>query len=241
MRDVRSICLTVIELRIVVLPEEIAAKHPRLYHVTRPDAMESIRSYGLLSTTSLLTLLGVPRVQRELIESTRRPRSLKIKHSVYGTVTISDNAPLGEDALATCLDDGLSTADWMRMLNQRVFFWVDEKNLDSHLRASTRRGEECLVLVFDTYSVVSKYYYWVELAAINTGSTMRHPARRGLTTFSPVYRYTYGEWRRLRGGYDRIKELTIVNGINDVNMHMTSCYAFPQIDTEAKLITALSY
>jgi hypothetical protein len=224
-----------------VLPEEIAAKHPRLYHVTRPDAVESIRCHGLLSTACLLALFGVPKIQRELIESTRRPRSLKISHSVYGTVRISDNAPLGEDALAACLDDGLSTADWMRMLNQRVFFWVDEKTLDSHLRASTRRGEECLVLVFDTYSVVSRYYHRVELAAINTGSTMRHPARRGLSTFSPAYRYTYGEWRRLRGGHDRIKELTVLNGIHDVDTHMTSCYAFPQASAEAKLFTALAY
>jgi len=224
-----------------VLPEEIAAKHPQLYHVTRPGAMKSIRSNGLLSTASLLALLGVPTVQRELIESTRRPQSLSIKHPVYGTVRISDNAPLGEDALAACLDDGLSTADWMRMLNRRVFFWVDEKNLNGHLRASIRRGEECMVLVFDTYSVVSTYYRCVELAAINTGSTMRHPARRGLTTFSPAYRYTYEEWRRLRGGYDRIKELTIMNGLHDVNAHMTSCYAFPQADSETKLLTALTY
>jgi hypothetical protein len=125
-----------------VSPEEIAARHPQLYHVTRLDAIASIRRHGLLSTASLLTLFEVPPTQRELIESTRRPRSVRIAHPVHGTARITDNAPLGEDALAACLDDGLSPADWMRMLNRRVFFWVDKKDLDIHLRACTRRGEK---------------------------------------------------------------------------------------------------
>jgi hypothetical protein len=59
--------------------------------------------------------------------------------------------------------------------------------------------------MLDTLSVVQTHYEQVELAAINTGSTIRRPARRGLSTFSPAHQHTYREWQQLRGGRDRIK------------------------------------
>ncbi|MCA8091040.1 hypothetical protein LGM65_09050 [Burkholderia anthina] len=215
-------------------PEEIASKHPRLFHITRPSAVSSIKEHGLLSTSSLLALFGISGMDRESIETRRRPTNITIHHPSFGEALITDNGPLTEAALAQCLDDGLTPSDWMRLLNQRVFFWVEQKDVDVHLRASIRHGEHRVVLVFNTLSLVSAYHHRVELAAINTGSTMRRPARRGLSTFSPAKQYTYGEWRHLRGGRDRIKELTILGGICDVDAHMTGYYTFPHLDSRSK-------
>jgi hypothetical protein len=204
--------------------------HPRLYHITGPDAVSSIRKHGLLSTSRLLTVFDVQTAERESIEAQRRPTNVTIGHPMYGEVTIADNGPLSEAALLQCLDDGLQPADWMRLLNQRVFFWVDEKNVDVHLRASIRQHEERVVLVLNTLSVVKAYHKKVELAAINTGSTIRRPARRGVSTFAPAHQYTYREWQRLGGGRDQIKELTVIDGIRDVEAHMTGYYSFPHLD-----------
>jgi hypothetical protein len=160
---------------------------------------------------------------------------------MYGEVTITDNGPLSESALLQCLDDGLQPADWLRLLNQRVFFWVDEKNVDIHLRASIRQCEERVVLVFDTLSVVKAYHRKVELAAINTGSTIRRPARRGVSTFAPAYQYTCREWQRLQGGRDQIKELTVFDGIRDVEAHITGYYSFPHLDARSQSTTSFTW
>jgi hypothetical protein len=215
--------------------------HPRLFHITRPGAVSSIKRHGLLSTSSLLTLFAVPATERQSIETQRRPTNIAIAHPVYGEALITDNGPLSEAALLQCLDDGLRPSDWMRRLNQRVFFWVDQRNVDVHLRASIRHGEQRVVLVFDTLSVMNAYHLQVELAAINTGSTIRRPARRGLSTFSPAPRYTYREWQRLRGGRDQIKELTVLDGIRDVDVHMTGYYTFPHLDSKSQSATSFTW
>src|SRR5260370_39970087 len=129
--------------------------HPRLFHITRPNAVPSIRNHGLLSTSSLLRLFDIPLAER-------------------------------------------------------------------------------------TLSVVNAYHSQVELAAINTGSTIRRPARRGLSTFAPAHQHTYQEWRRLRGGRDQIKELTVIDGVRDVDVHMTGYYTFPHLDSKSLSTTSFT-
>jgi hypothetical protein len=230
-----------LESRLALSPEEIASMHPRLFHTTQPRAVPSIRNHGLLSTSSLLTLFDVPAAARQSIETLRRPGGITIAHPTHGEASITDNGPLSEAALLHCLDDGLQPADWMRLLNQRVFFWVDERNVDVHLRASIRHGEQRVVLVFDTLSVTRAYHRQVELTAINTGSTIRRPARRGLSTFAPAHQYAYREWQRLRGGRDQIKELTVLDGIRDVDAHMTGHYTFPHLDSKSHSTTSFTW
>jgi hypothetical protein len=211
-------------LRDIVSPEDLASLHPYLYHITRPQVLQSVLAHGLLPAMDLLKLYEVPLEQREMLQARRRPRSVTIVHSTYGEAVLTDNAPLSETALAKCLDNGMTPEAWIRMLNQRVFFWVDEKNLTNHLAANTKNGEKRVVLKFNTQSLVSACYEKVELAAINTGSTIRKPARRGLSTFSSAHLYTYAEWQRLRGGRDRIKELTVAGGVMNVVDHLIENY-----------------
>ncbi|WP_042309777.1 DUF7002 family protein [Paraburkholderia terrae] len=205
-------------------PDELASIHPRLYHITRPFAVSSIKKHGLLPTSDLLLLFEVSGDERERLETRRRPSSVTISHPDHGEAMLTDNAPLSELALAKCLDDELTPWDWMRMLNQRVFFWVDEENLNRHLAANMRDGLARVVMAFDTRSLVNACHRNVELAAINTGSTIRRPARRGLSTFSPAHLYTYREWQQLRRGRDRIKELTVRGAVREVEAHLIGQY-----------------
>ncbi|WP_148053127.1 DUF7002 family protein [Pseudomonas brassicacearum] len=211
----------------ILTPEEISSLHPRLFHITHPQALPSISKYGLLSTSHLLELFDVPSEDRSLLEAMRRPTNIEIEHPVHGKAILTDNTPLMVKALSQCLDDGLHPADWMRLLNQRVFFWVDEKNMTNHLRASTHRREKRVVMVFDTLSVARANFKKIELAPINTGSTVRKAARRGLSTFSPAHLYNYRDWQKLRGGRDRIKELTVLGGIQDIDSHLIECSYHP--------------
>lgn len=201
-------------------PEELAAKHPRLYHVTDPRALPGILRHGLLPTSGLLSLFEVPAADRPAIERRRRPAGVPLSHPTHGDAVITDNLPLSEAALASCLDDGLAPGDWLAMLNERVFFWADEEGLGRLLGARLNRGRDRAVLVLDTLGVARRHGPRMELSAINTGSTIRRPARRGLSTFVPLHRHGYEAWRRLRGGRDRVREVTVVGGVSDVAEHL---------------------
>ena len=203
-------------------PEDLAALHPRLFHLAAPGALAGIRRHGLLSTSRLLDVFEVPLPDRPAIEAARRPASVTLHHPAHGSATVTDNIPLGERALALCLDDGLRPADWFRILNGRVFLWADEAGLARLLGARLNRTRPRELLVFDTLSLARRHGDRTELSAINSGAAMRRPARRGLSTFTPLGQHAYAEWRTLRGRRDRILEVTVLGGIPDAADHIVS-------------------
>lgn len=208
-------------------PEDLAAVHPRLYHVADPAALPGILRHGLLPTSGLLSLFEVSNAERHAIERRRRPASVRLTHPTHGEAVITDNMPLSEAALETCLDDGLAPGDWLLLLNSRVFFWPDEAGLARLLGARLNRGRDRLVLVLDTLGLARRHGRRMELSAINTGSTIRRPARRGLSTFTPLGLHDYEAWRRLRGGRDRVREVTVVGGVADIAEHLAGHYVAP--------------
>lgn len=214
-------------------PKDLAARHPRLYHLTEPDALPGIMQHGLLPTQQLLTLFDVVEADRRAIECQRRPTSVRLDHPGYSRATITDNAPLNMAKLAMCLDDNLAPEDWLRILNERVFFWANEAGLDGLLDAKLNRIRDREVLVLDTYSLVHSVVQRrgrVELSAINSGSTLYVPARRGLSTFTPMERHSYEEWQRLRrkSKPDQVKEVTVVGGVPDIAKHLLKHYIVPR-------------
>lgn len=202
-------------------PEELSRRHPQLFHVTLPGAWEGICRHGLLSTSRLLDLFEVAPDWRVLLERVRRPAAVALHHAVHGAAVLNDQSPMTEAALARCLDDGLAAADWLMSLNRRVFFWADGAGLDRLLHARANRVRACMVLVVDTLGLAEAYAERIELSAINSGATLRKPARRGLATFTPLTALPYEEWQRQRGGRDRILEVTVLDGVPDLGRFVT--------------------
>ena len=210
-------------------PEEPAARHPRLYHVTSPAALSGIRRLGLLSTSRLLDLYEVTGSERAAIERNRRPKIRLLTHPDHGEALITDNRPLFEKNLTICLDDGLSPPDWFAMLNRRVFFWVNEQRLGKFLEAQRSLGLDRLVIELDTLSVATRHQEQMELCPINSGSAQRRAARRGLSTFSPLLKHDYATWQRLRpkSTPDRIVEVMVVDAAVRVDEHSMKYYTVP--------------
>jgi hypothetical protein len=200
-------------------PEELATRHPRLYHVTEPGAWLGIRKNGLLSTSRLLDLFEIKDPQRESIETKRRPSSVRIEHPFYGYAIINDNLPLTEDALAKCLDPGISPVEWLGILNSRVFFWSCKDGLNRLLGARLNRNRSREILVIDTLSFANVHAQQIELCPINSGATLRKPAKRGHNTFTPLGRYSFKEWSQLRGRRDQIREVTVQDAVLDIAKH----------------------
>ena len=201
-------------------PEDLSTRHPRLFHVTEPGASASIRRFGLLSTSRLLDLFDLSGNERAALELKRRPAAVPLCHPRYGQAVLNDNLPLSERGLASCLDDGLIPADWLKMLNARVFFWADADGLDRLLTARVNRDRPREVIVVDTLGLARAHADRMELCPINSGATLRRPARRGLATFSPLAAHSYDQWRRLRGRLDRIREVVVRGGVPDIDRYV---------------------
>ena len=129
-------------------------------------------------------------------------------------VRITDNLPLSFRALAPVLDDGLHPRDWLAMLNDRVFLWPDPRLGAGNLAARKRLGYESEWQRYDTLVLLAPVWDRAEIAPINTGSTVRRPARRGRATYAPLASVDWDVWRWARGraSPDTVKEVTIRGG-----------------------------
>ncbi|WP_308917470.1 DUF7002 family protein [Jannaschia sp. LMIT008] len=186
-------------------PAAFAALHPRLYRLAERGSLDSIRRHGLLPAADLARLAGHP------LPPERRAAALRLTLPDGTPVTITDNAPLSMRALGGILDDGLAPADWMAMLNARVFFWPDRALGAGNLAARLRLGYRSEWHVFDTARLLAPVWDRAEVAPINTGATLRAAARRGRATFAPLATLDWDAWRRARPtrALDRAKEVTV--------------------------------
>lgn len=191
---------------------------PVLWHMAEAGSWPSIREHGLLSTSALLDRFGITGERREAVESRQRPESVTLSEAL-GTAVIRDNRPLGQDALADVLDDGLVPRDWYRLLNRRAFFWLKHDRLKTLMGAYPGRPHD--VLEVDAASLVAAHRDEIELSPINSGAIGRARARRGKATFLPINEYPYETWRGKRGPRDRVVELAVLGGVPDIARHVT--------------------
>lgn len=193
--------------------EEIARIDPQLYHMAHFGSWPSIHKHGLLSTTALLDKFRVDPMEREAIESRHRGKTKPIPNTKGAW--IRDQKPLNERKLATCLQDGLTPADWYRMLNKRVFFWLTTERLKRLMLAYP--SETHLVLEIDTAELLKRHGASVSLTPMNTGSVSPMAFPRGLKSFLPPSDYPFDEYRRKKGSRAKaIVELTVCYSVPDV-------------------------
>ena len=193
--------------------DELLRDCPTLHHMAAAGAWPSILAHGLLSASALLDLHGVAGPARDAVESERRPQGVTLDHPVLGRALIRDQKPLDDAALRRCLRDGLAPADWYRLLNRRVFLWPSRLRLLRLLAARPYRGEAHEVIELDSARVVASARGRITLSAINSGTTRRSPAPRGLSTFLPIDDYPYAHWRSRRPAGERVVELAVEHGL----------------------------
>jgi|SRR5579862_232176 len=192
----------------------LAARYPRLYHVAAQGSWKSIERQGLLSTSRLLDVFEVVEPQRTELLAKQRKTSVVIEHPVHGRATLRDQKVLSEKKLASCLS-GCDVSTWLRYLNDRVFFWLNEERLVGFMAATEYAGKTQTVLHLDTRALLREHRPNVMLTHMNTGNTRPFAHKRGLDTFRTIEGYPYEERRRLND-YSAIVEFTVAGGVPNV-------------------------
>lgn len=188
--------------------DELVALNPTLFHMAEPDSWPSIRRHGLLSTAALVARFGGGSAQG----GARRAEGVVLAPGV----TLRDQKPMDDAGLRRCLRDGLVPADWYRLIDARVFFWLTRARLHRLHGAVPYRGRPHLVLELDTAALVARHRATIELSPINSGATRPFPAPRGRATFLPIDAYPYAEHRARRGRGHAVVELTVPGAVPDV-------------------------
>jgi hypothetical protein len=194
--------------------ERFVRRFPRLYHMASFESWPLIERHGLLSTSALLDLFEVKGAERKAIESEWRSASISIVHPMYGTAVVRDQLPLRPDLLAKCLMDGLAPNDWYRVLNGRVFFWVDEEHLWTLRGAKAYRDSPQTIVQVDTAALLDRHLEDVRLSSINSGSILRGGAARGSGTFRPITEHPTS----------RVVELCVVGALPDIRKLATRAW-----------------
>jgi hypothetical protein len=199
---------------VAITIQELSERYPTLYHMASYGSWPNIEKYGLLSTSELLELFEYPVEQRTELLTTQRKKSVPIEHSIHGKALLRDQKSLSPENLARCLTD-CDDKTWYKLLNERVFFWLDRQRLLTLMSAREYVGKEHTVLQIATAPLVQKYHYALELAHMNTGNTLPYPHKRGRSTFRPLDSYEYERRRRL-SDYSAVVELTVLKGVPNV-------------------------
>ena len=180
------------------------------------EAWDSIRRFGLRSTTALLDLFEIKGEARAAIELQHRPKSVTIRHASLGIAVIRDQKPMSDKALGGCLED-MSVSQWYQLLNRKVFFWLTRERLMKLLAARAYRDLTHCVLTLDTAAVLSQHADEITLSAINSGSTIYKPQRRGQNTFLPIAAYPFDLWSQKRGRSQAVVELAVEYSVPEIN------------------------
>jgi hypothetical protein len=92
--------------------------------------------------------------------------------------------------LAPTLTNGITTGEWYKLINGKIFFWLCCEDLERFLDASEYRNSPQLAIVIDTARMVNRYAEKITLTRFNSGSTMAdHPYPRGRETFRTIRDY----------------------------------------------------
>jgi len=195
--------------------EELIAYYPRLYHMAEDGSWPSIQAHGLFSTARLIDLYEIPEPQRTQLLTQHRPESIPLTHPVHGRAVIRDQKPLQITKLNRLLTD-LTAAQWIRMLNSYVFFWVHPDRLAGLLNAKAYRDRPHLVLTVDTGSLLRVYADRVRLSHLNSGATHVN-GRRGSATFQSIAAFSHPRSRQRPAKH--VAELAVLGSVPDITDH----------------------
>jgi hypothetical protein len=115
----------------------------------------------------------------------------------------------------------MTPRDWYDLLNDHVFFWLDEDRVRRH--ATALRHREQLLLTVDARALAEAYEPAMYVTPFNVGNARRAGAPRGARTLVPLATWRQSAWkhetvpgRSERASSHRPAELLVRGAIPDI-------------------------
>ena len=180
-----------------------------VWHVAPAGAWESIAARGLRTAEQLIAAADLDEAERTQLLT--EPRATDVALKVDGVeVLLRDQAPLTKHPdLPSIMEEGLSVADWIGLLNRRVFLFATPAPMKALLAKYAELHGAQDRISFSPMRLSQVVAGQLELSASNTGAIARTKGvqkRRG--DFVPL--------SRVPGGAS-LKEVTIVGGLDDLS------------------------
>ena len=129
--------------------------------------------------------------------------------------------------LAQALPDGLTTEQWYRLINSKVFFWVSPERLSRLLRSYGASQHD--VLRVDTASLLDAHFARTWLCHMNSGNTLPIPHYRDETIFKRIPDYPVN---RVGTPLKEVVELVVDYSVPDIANHVVDV---TRVQGDAKL------
>ena len=195
--------------------EKLLQRYPYVYHMAEVGTWPSIHERGLLSTTASLDALGFAGAQRAALESAYRPEMSHLRPGAADDIVLRDQRPMPPNRLARALPDGLTTEQWYRLINSKVFFWVSPERLGRLLRSYGASEHD--VLRVDTASLLDAHFARTWLCHMNSGNTLPIPHYRDETIFKRIPDYPVN---RVGTPLKEVVELVVDYSVPDIENHV---------------------
>lgn len=186
--------------------KELLIKIPYVYHLTSAENLPVIANDRTLqSTTSLVNNSTLTSEGKSKLLHSRRESHTVIEVNKT-PVHIRDQQPISIKSLKKCLQDNLTYGEFIKLLNDRVFFWPSIKRLAIHF--NRYENEKPIIFKISLSDLIDNNDN-VLLCHLNSGATRCHPKwggappPRGLNTFKSIDEYDEG--------LTRLAEVTILD------------------------------
>ncbi|MEL6840064.1 MAG: hypothetical protein AAFP85_12285 [Pseudomonadota bacterium] len=187
-------------------------------HVTAASNLPLIEKHGLLPAATLARRANV-RPNDILLRKDRR-----VLQTDFGTAMLNHQKPIvhGSPKAGQNLD-GISLRDWIRQLDERVFFWPEKRGAD--FAASIAADTPIVFLTLSTRRLLAAFPDHIDLAPINSGNFRQGgayalrgpwvyvPAKAGLRSFQTSRRE-----RGLVKSLDPVREISLRCAIDAVTL-----------------------
>ena len=188
-------------------PDQFLDRCRSLRHVGPAGAWDHISTQGFRTAEQLILAADLDEVTREQLLT--EPRREHVRLTIDGNqVTLRDQGPLfARKDWSSILGDGLTIADWVRMLNRRVYLFAStepmKKMIDKYVALDGAQD----VITLSPIRVLEAARGRIEMASRNSGAVAREsgPQKRRSSFVSM--------WE----SPDRTPtEVTIVDGLEDL-------------------------
>ena len=185
-------------------PGEFLSRCPLLWHVGPTGCWERIVRHGMRTAQQLIDAAALDdRTRRELSE---RPRRSQVELNVDGdSVVLRDQGPLfARKDLTPLLAPGMTVADWIALLNRRVYLFAENKGRDKLSSKYAAQDGSQEIITIDPARLLDVAGERLEVADQNTGAIARvsHPYK-DWHTFMPIGQFPD----------KRPKEITVLDGL----------------------------